>query len=172
LINPVTRQGATEREIVLPAARGWIDFWTGKRNPGGETIHADAPLDRVPIFVKQGSILPLGPVVQSAKEAADPLEIRVYSGRDADFELYEDDGDGYAYERGERATIPMHWDDLHQLLVIGPTQGNFPGMQRQHTVRIVKVRAGHGVGIHPEEEADRVVKYDGHRVEVRLAIFN
>lgn len=169
LISPVVEQGATERALWLPAAGGWVNFWTGERQTGGETVKADAPLARIPINVREGTILPLGPVVQSAEEPADPLEIRVYPGKDADFTFYEDQGDSYSYERGQRATIPMHWDDRRRTLVIGPTNGSFPNMPKQLTLRIVSVHAGHGVGILPEEDADRVVHYDGHRVAVEVA---
>ena len=169
LISPVVDKGARERELWLPAAGSWVDFWTGQRQHGGETIKADAPLARIPIYVKQGSILALGPPAQSAEDSADPLEIRVYPGGDADFTLYEDQGDGYSYESGQRATIPIHWDDRHQSLVIGPTNGSFPGMPKERTLRIVSVHAGHGLGILPEENADRVVKYDGHRVVVEVS---
>ena len=168
LINPVVDKGATERELWLPAAAGWVDFWSGERRHGGEVVKADAPLARIPIYVKQGSILPLGAPVQSAEDDSAPLEIRVYSGQDADFTLYEDGGDGYAYEGGQRATIPLHWDDSRRMLVIGPTDGSFPGMQKQLTLRIVSVRSGHGVGILPEENADRVLEYDGHRIAVEV----
>ena len=97
------------------------------------------------------------------------MEIRVYPGRDADFTVYEDQGDGYAYERGRRAAIPIHWDDQRHLLTIGPTVGSFVGMRMHHAFRIVNVRAGHGTGILPDEDADRVVEYDGRRrVSVQL----
>ena len=150
----------------LPAATGWVDFWTGQRQKGGETVRAEAPLSRIPIHVKEGSILVLGPPVQSAEDTPDPLEVRIYPGSNADFTFYEDQGDGYAYESGQRATIPMHWDDLHHLLVIGPTNGSFPNMPKQQTLRIVSVHAGHGVGVLPDKNADRVVQYDGHRIAV------
>ena len=166
LISPVVDKGATERDLWLPAATGWVDFWTGQRQKGGETVRAEAPLSRIPIHVKEGSILALGPPVQSAGDTPDPLEVRIYPGSDADFTFYEDQGDGYAYESGQRATIPMHWDDLHHLLVIGPTNGSFPNMPKQQTLRIVSVHAGHGVGVLPDKNADRVVQYDGHRIAV------
>ena len=168
LVSPVTQKGVTARNVVLPAGDDWVDFWTGQRHRGGRSISSDAPLDRLPILIRAGSIVPMGPVVQSTAEVQDPIEIRVYSGKDADFQFYEDSGDGYGYEHGARTVIPMHWDDGHQLLVVGSREGNFQGMRRQYTVRIVQVRAGHGVGIQPDPDFDRVVKYDGRRIAVRL----
>lgn len=166
LVSPVVDKGARERDLWLPAADSWVDFWTGQRHQGGERVEADAPLSQIPIHVKEGSIVVLGPDVQSAADSEDPLEIRIYPGRDANFAFYEDQGDGYSYESGQRTTIPMHWDDRRHLLAIGPTNGSFPNMPKQHTLRIVSVHAGHGVGVAPEQNADRVVKYDGHRVAV------
>jgi alpha-D-xyloside xylohydrolase len=168
LVSPVTQQGATERNTVLPAGDDWIDFWTAQRYQGGRSISSHAPLDRLPILVRAGSIVPLGPIVQSTAEAQDPIVIRIYGGRDADYQFYQDSGDGYGYEHGARAVIPMHWDDHRQSLIIGPTRGDFPGAKRQHTFQVVKVRASHGVGIDPEQNFDRTVKYDGRRMVVRL----
>jgi len=168
LVSPVVDKGARARDIWLPAADGWVDFWTGQRHQGGETLKADAPLSQIPIHVKEGSIVVLGPAVQSAADSDDPLEIRIYPGRDADFSFYEDQGDGYSYEDGQRATISMHWDDRRQLLIVGAVNGSFPGIPKQHTLRIVSVRSGHGVGVAPEPVADRVVEYEGTRITVEL----
>ena len=169
LVSPVTQKGAMARNVVLPAEDDWVDFWTGQRYKGGQSISSDAPLDRLPMLVRAGSILPLGPIVQSTAEVQDPIVLRIYAGRDADFQLYEDSGDGYAYEHGANATIPMHWDDRHRLLVVGPTRGSFAGLRTQHTFQIVRVRGGHGIGIQPTQDFDRVVKYDGRRVTIKLA---
>jgi alpha-D-xyloside xylohydrolase len=168
LVNPVTERHATTRKLTLPAANGWVDFWTGQSQHGGQTITADAPIDQMPIFVKEGSILPMGPVVQSAADAEDPLEVRIYGGKDADFQLYEDSGDGYAYEKGERATIQLHWDDHRKLLSIGTRSGAFSGMRNKDTFRIVLVSPGHGTGIGSESGFDRSVTYDGHPTKVNL----
>ena len=168
MVSPVADKGARERNVWLPAADGWIDFWTGQRHQGGETIKADAPLSQIPIHVKEGSIVVLGPEVQSAADSEDPLEVRIYPGHDADFIFYQDHGDGYAYESGQRTTIPMHWDDRRQVLTVGAANGSFPAMPRQHTLRVVMVRSGHGVGIAPEQNADRVVSYAGQRMAVEL----
>jgi len=168
LVNPVTVQGATTRNVVLPKGDGWVDFWSGQTYTGGQTIVAAAPLDRMPILVKQGSIVPMGPVVQSTAERQDPLEIRIYSGKDADFKLYEDSGDGYAYEHGAKSTIGFHWDDRRNTLSIGERAGTFPGMPLKHAFRIVLVKPGHGVGAEPEASADRSVTYQGHLMKIEL----
>jgi alpha-D-xyloside xylohydrolase len=102
LINPVTEPNVTTRRVILPAGNDWFDFWSGQKYHGGQTIVADAPLDKMPILVREGSIVPLGPNIQYAAESQDPIELRIYGGKDADFQLYEDSGDGYAYERGGR----------------------------------------------------------------------
>ncbi|HZL49712.1 MAG TPA: TIM-barrel domain-containing protein [Terracidiphilus sp.] len=168
LVSPVVDKGARERGLWLPAADNWVDFWTGQRHQGGERIKAEAPISQIPIHVKEGSIVVLGPAVQSTADSEDPLEIRIYPGRDADFTFYQDQGDGYSYESGQRATISMHWDDRHQILIVGTTNGSFPNMPKQHTLRIVKVHSGHGVGVAPELNADRVVEYEGQRIAVEL----
>ena len=98
LINPVTEPNVTTRRVVLPAGSDWFDFWSGQKYHGGQTMVADAPLDKMPILVREGSIVPLGPNIQYAAESQDPIELRIYGGKDADFQLYEDSGDGYAYE--------------------------------------------------------------------------
>ena len=168
LVNPVTEAGATSRSVTLPSGDDWVDFWTGQAHRGGEAIVADAPLAQIPIFVKAGSIVPLGPVVQSAAAPEDPIEIRVYGGKDADFELYEDSGDGYAYEHGAKATIHFHWDDAKGTLSIGDRSGTFPGMQSTRTFGIVVVKPGRGAGVEANPQADRLVTYQGHRMKIEL----
>ncbi|MFP5227484.1 MAG: TIM-barrel domain-containing protein [Acidobacteriota bacterium] len=168
LVNPVTDPGATSRSIVLPPGDNWIDFWTGRTYRGGQSMTADAPLDRIPILVKSGSIVPMGPVVQSAAASEDPLEIRVYGGNDASFDLYEDSGDGYAYEKGAHSVIPMRWDDRHRTLIIGDAETGPAIAKPAHTLRIVLVGPGHGLGLPSEENCDRIVKYEGKRIVVKL----
>jgi alpha-D-xyloside xylohydrolase len=168
LINPVTQEGATERDVLLPAGDNWVDFWTGQRQEGGQTIKASVRLDRIPIYVRGGSIVAFGPEVQSAEDSWGPLEIRVYPGKNADFELYEDQGDGYGYEHGQRATIPFHWDDRRELLIIGSTKGSFQGMRNHHTFRVVRVGFEHGIGIHEDGNSARELEYLGHEITLRL----
>jgi alpha-D-xyloside xylohydrolase len=169
LVNPVTKPNATSRSVVLPEGNDWVDFWSGKTHHGGQTIMADAPLDETPIFIKEGSIVPMGPVVQSTAEAQDPLEIRIYGGKDADFQLYQDSGDGYAYEHGARATIHLHWDDRRNMLSIGDRAGAFPGMPGKQTFQIVLVKEAHGIGMRPESGPDRTATYTGHQMTIRLS---
>jgi alpha-D-xyloside xylohydrolase len=169
LVNPVTQPSATSRSVILPAGDDWVDFWTGKTYRGGQTIAADAPLDRIPLMVKAGSIVPMGPRVQSTADAEDPLEIRIYGGKDADFVLYEDSGDGYAYEHGSRATIHLHWDHRRNALSIGDRTGAYPGMPNKETFRIVLVKEEHGTGIGPESGPDRTVTYAGHQITIQLS---
>jgi alpha-D-xyloside xylohydrolase len=169
LVNPVTQPSATSRSVILPAGDDWVDFWTGKTYRGGQTIAADAPLDRIPLMVKAGSIVPMGPRVQSTADAEDPLEIRIYGGKDADFVLYEDSGDGYAYEHGSRATIHLHWDHRRNALSIGDRTGAYPGMPNKETFRIVLVKEEHGTGIGLESGPDRTVTYAGHQITIQLS---
>jgi alpha-D-xyloside xylohydrolase len=168
LVNPVAEQNATTRNVVLPAGTGWVDFWTGQRYSGGQTIVAEAPLERMPILVREGSIVPLGPVVQSTADNEDPLEIRIYAGKDADFLLYEDSGDGYAYEQSAKATIHLHWDDRGNTLSIGDRTGAFPGMKSERTFRVVLVKPKRGVGLESDAGTDRPVKYKGHKMTINL----
>ena len=146
----------------LPGNAPWYDFWTGETTKGGGEIKADAPLDRMPLYVREGSILPMGPEIEYAdQDPAGPVELRIYGGADAEFDLYQDAGDGYAYERGERALIPMHWDDKTSILTIGARQGSYPGMPSKMDFHVVLVGKGHGAGEAVTAEADRTISYNG-----------
>lgn len=162
LVSPVTEQGAVTRHLYLPNAK-WVDFWTGRAAPmSGIAVDVPAPLSRLPLYVRGGSILPLGPDVEYASQKpTDPLELRIYRGADGDFTLYEDEGDTYNYEKGAYATIPLHWDDAKAVLTIGERKGSFPGMLQQRTFNIVLVRDGHGAEIAPTESPDKTVTYTG-----------
>jgi alpha-D-xyloside xylohydrolase len=166
LVSPVYVDGATTRSVYLPKAT-WYDFWTGEKTEGGKRIEADAPLNKLPLFVRAGSILPLGPTMEwSTEKPADPLEVRVYAGADGDFTLYEDENDGYDYTKGVHATIALHWDDGAKTLTVGAREGSFPGMLAKRTFRVVLVGRGHGVGIGESASADKTVEYVGDKVAV------
>jgi alpha-D-xyloside xylohydrolase len=166
LVNPVTEPGAVSRHMYFPKAK-WYDFWTGGEVDGGSAIEAVAPLDRMPLYVRAGSIVPMGPDLQYATEKpANPMELRVYSGADASFTIYEDENDNYNYEKGARATIRIDWDDAGRRLTIGERQGQFPGMLKARTFRIVFVGDNHGNGIEPTAQSDKTVDYSGKSVTV------
>ncbi len=168
LVNPVTEPGATMRHLYLPKTT-WYDFWSGKTLPGGQAIDGPAPLARIPLYVRAGSIIPMGPDVEfTSEKPADPLEIRVYQGANGDFTLYEDENDTYNYERGMYATIPLHWDDTASMLTIGDRKGQFPGMLQSRTFRIVVVGENHGIGIGLTERPEKVVQYSGQAIAVRI----
>ncbi len=166
LVAPVTEQAATKRQLYLPESQ-WYDFWSGETLKGGRAIDSQAPIDRIPLYVRSGSILPLGPDVEyAAEKAADPLEIRVYSGANGNFTLYEDENDSYNYEKGAHATIPMQWDDSTHTLTIGDRVGAFPGMLEKRTFKIVFVKQNHGAGGGLTEKVDKTISYSGNKMIV------
>jgi alpha-D-xyloside xylohydrolase len=166
LVNPVTEPAASTRRLYLPKAR-WYDFWTGTSADGGQVVGAVAPLERMPLYIRAGSVLPMGPEIEwSTQKPADPIELRVFRGADGDFTLYEDENDTYSYEKGVYATIPLHWDDAKQVLTLGQRQGKFPGMLGRRTFRIVFVGENHGVGVGVTDEPDKTVQYSGEKITV------
>ena len=166
LVSPVTEPAATNRSVYLPQAK-WYDFWSGSSVNGGLAIDCPAPLERLPLYVRAGSIVPLGPDEEwSTEKPADPIELRIYRGADADFNLYEDENDTYDYEKGMYATIPLHWDEAKQTLTIGDRKGEFPGMLQTRTFRVVIVAENHGVGVEPTEATDKIVTYSGKAITV------
>ena len=170
LVCPVTSQAAdVTRAVYLPAG-GWFDFWTGASLSGGETVpNADAPLDKIPLYIRAGSIVPMGPEISYADTAADPIELRVYTGTDGSFNLYEDEGDGYDYEKGAYATIPITWNEATQILSIGPTSGSFPGIQTKRTFNVVWVSQNHGVGGTVTTAIDKAISYTGGGIHLDKA---
>jgi alpha-D-xyloside xylohydrolase len=170
LVNPVTEPDAKTRRLYLPLNLphdDWYDFWTGARVPGGKMIDAAASLDRLPLYVRAGSIVPLGPDEEwSTQKPADPIELRVYRGASGDFTLYEDENDNYDYEKGAYAIISFHWDETSGTLTIGDRKGSFPGMIRTRTFRVVFVSENHGVGVAPAARPDQIVEYLGAKVTV------
>jgi alpha-D-xyloside xylohydrolase len=166
LVTPVTEAGADTRRMYLPKTT-WYDFWTGRRQAGGATITMPAPLDRMPLFVRAGSIIPLGPDLQyAAEKPTDPIELRVYRGADGAFMIYEDENDSYNYEKGVYTTIPIEWKEDTKTLTIGERKGAFPGMLESRTFRIVFVGENHGAGIDAAAAADKTVTYTGQPLSV------
>jgi alpha-D-xyloside xylohydrolase len=153
--------------VYLPKAI-WYDFWTGDKVEGGKRIEVDAPLNKLPLFVRAGSIVPMGPSMEwSTEKPADPIELRIYPGADGDFVLYEDENDNYNYRKGTHATIALHWDDAARTLTVGAIEGSFPGMLAEHTFHVVLVGKGRGAGIGESASAGKNVIYKGAKVVVQ-----
>jgi alpha-D-xyloside xylohydrolase len=166
LVAPVTEPAAITRHLYLPEAK-WYDFWTGETVSGGHTVDAQSPIERIPLYVRAGSILPMGPEVEFATEkAADPLEIRIYRGANGNFTLYEDENDNYNYEKGAHATIALNWDDAARTLTVGARAGSYTGMPEKRTLQIVFVDTNHGVGGALTEKVDKTVSYTGKKITV------
>jgi alpha-D-xyloside xylohydrolase len=169
LVSPVTEYRARSRPVYLPQAAGWFDFWTGAAVAGGQTVDAPAPYDAIPVHVRAGAILPVGPELQYAGEKpADPVTLCVYAGADGAFTLYEDDGLTYGYEQGAFARIPLRWDDAAQTLTIGRREGAFPGMLAERTFHIVVVTKDRPQGFSFDPPAGRTVSYHGEATTVSL----
>jgi len=176
LVNPVTQRMYSlpnskdlkkTRKVYLPKSTNWYDFWTGELIPGGQTIDAPATIEILPLYIKAGSIVPMGPYLQYATEkAADPIELRVYTGANADFVLYEDENDTYNYEQGKYATISMNWNEGNKVLTIKGRKGNFPGMLKDRTFRVVWVSPKSGTGIESAQTAE-TVKYSGKEIRIK-----
>ena len=168
LVAPVTEANVSEWNVYLPKSAGWFNFWTGKHFNGGQNIKTDAPLDKIPLFVKAGSIIPMGKIVQyTSEKSADTLEIRVYKGADAKFDLYEDEGDNYNYEKGKYAVISFNWNEKHQSLTISDRKGNYTGSLAKRIFNVVLVSENRGSGIH-SNSIGKKVSYTGTKVIIKL----
>jgi alpha-D-xyloside xylohydrolase len=176
MVNPVTKSLYNlsnsqdikkTRKVYLPKMYDWYDFWTGKLINGGQTIDADAPIETIPLYVRAGSIIPMGPYLQYATEkAADPIEIRVYTGANADFVLYEDENDTYDYESGKYSTITMNWNEAEKTFTIKDRNGKFPGMLENRTFKIVWVNSNNGTGVEPAKKAE-IIQYTGKEIKIK-----
>jgi alpha-D-xyloside xylohydrolase len=168
LVGPVYEYGARQRKVYLPAGSAWYDFYTNRRLPGGRSVMARAPLSRMPLFVREGAIIPVGPEIQyTSEKLGAPLTILVYTGHDGTYALYEDEGTNYNYENGAFATIPFSYDEAKRELTIGRRSGEFPGMPKTRTFDIRWMSAGEPAGADFAAKPDRSVQYGGETVVVR-----
>lgn len=168
LVAPVYKYKARTREVTFPAACGWYDFYTGKYIKGGQRIEVDAPFEHIPLFVREGSIIPVGPAIQfTGEKPADPLTLYIYTGRDCVFTLYEDEGVNYNYEKGECSTIRFTYDEMAGNLIIGNRKGEFNGMLKSRTFKIVWVDEDHPVSFNPDATPAEIVKYDGSQMIIQ-----
>lgn len=157
------------RPVYLPSGSDWYDFWTGKRYAGGQTILADAPLETMPLFVRSGSIIPIGPDIQFTGERPDaPIELWVYPGQDGDFTLYEDEGDNYNYEQGNFATMHLVWNDNALQFVFDNRQGSYPGMWASKVFRVVIASERAFDPLAAQVTDARTVLYQAERVVVEF----
>ncbi|QHS59589.1 TIM-barrel domain-containing protein [Chitinophaga agri] len=169
LINPVYTYKARSRRLYLPANTGWYNLYDGTYTEGGQYITADAPLDRIPLYAKAGSIIPFGPAMQyTAQRPADTITLYVYTGSNGKFSLYEDEGVNYNYEKGQYSTIPFSYDDANKTLTIGKREGTFPGMLQQRTFRIVKAGKDKPVSMDFDNPNAIVIRYDGTAKKISL----
>ncbi len=168
LVSPLTEPKVNKWNVYLPKSESWYDFWTGKQFEGGQTINTDAPHDKIPLFVKAGSIIPIGPAIQYATEKNDPIEIRIYPGADEEFTLYEDENDNYDYEKGVYSTITFKWDDAKKELTINDRKGFFLGMLNKRKFCILKVSGKKVTGIDTVKNYDKIITYNGKKVVVNL----
>jgi alpha-D-xyloside xylohydrolase len=178
MVCPVTRQLYTgknasadvkTRKVYLPQSTTWFNFWTGEAMQGGQTIDAPAPINIVPLYVKAGSIVPMGPVVEYATEKSNaPIELRIYPGANGSFKYYEDENDNYNYEKGQSATFNLIWNDKTHMLTISDTKGTFAGMAKTHTFNVVVVNGSHGANTGVTTEADKVVIYHGKMMQLKI----
>ena len=152
--------------VYLPKGADWFDFHTGQKFDGGQMIKSPAPLDLMPLFVRAGSIVPMGKVIQNTTSGRqNELELRIYPGADADFVLYDDDGVSYDYEKGASSSISLHWDDVAGKLTIGERQGKFKSMPEKLVFKPVLVGKGKGVGSLTEYSSTKPISYTGKKVE-------
>ncbi|MBN1302395.1 MAG: DUF4968 domain-containing protein [Melioribacteraceae bacterium] len=164
MINPVTEYKARERKVYLPADTGWYELNSGKYLQGGKKITVNAPYEKIPVFVKAGSIIPCGPDIQFVDEKpADSLRVFIYTGSDGCFNLYEDENINYNYEKGKFSIIPFIYDEETISLTIGDRQGHFDGMLKERTIEIIWITRDRAIGLDFRIEPDTTLLYDGSR---------
>lgn len=170
LVSPVYNYKATSRSVYLPAGQGWYDMYTGKYFDGGQSIMAEAPYERVPVFIKEGSIIPTGPELQyAAEKPADPITLFVYTGKDASFVLYEDEGLNYNYEQGKYTEIPITYTEETKTLTIGERTGSFEGMLKSRTVYIRVISKTNPAPIEfTVGGRDKKVIYKGKKLTIKI----
>ena len=167
---PVGEYQKYSREVYLPKQKGWYDFYTGAYHAGGQTIVADAPYDKIPVFIPEGAILPIGPEMQwSDEKKPELIDLYVYAGKDGSYTLYEDEGTNYNYEKGKYAVIDFKYDDARKQVTIGARKGSFDGMlqKRRFNIILVDQKKQHGVNL-AKSPKGKVVKYSGQAMTVKL----
>ncbi len=180
MVNPVVRplyyhadnvkinSSSYTREVYLPKGAEWFDFWTGRQFAGGRKVEADASYETMPVFIRAGSIIPLGPLIQYSTERNDPIEIRIYPGASGEFTLYEDENDNYGYLSGLYSLTTFRWDDVQKSLTINARKGSYPGMPKEHTFNVVLAGENKGAGVEVSTMIDKTIRYSGKEVIIRF----
>jgi alpha-D-xyloside xylohydrolase len=172
LVNPVYEYKAKTRSVYLPSTCGWYDFYTGKHYDGGQTVQADAPLDRIPLYVKDGSIIPAGPEIEyTSEKVADPIILYLFTGKDAHFDLYEDENINYNYEHKKYAIISFDYEEASGRLIIRDRKGSFKNMLEERNFQIITLKGekkDHLVGVGLTAHPDRLVHYTGKEITLNL----
>ena len=169
LVAPVTEFKARSREVYLPGDTLWYDFYSGHAQQGGQTVTAEAPYERMPLFVRAGAIVPVGPAIQSTAEMSteQPLTLLVYTGADGSFSLYEDDGTSRQYREGAFSRIPLRYDESSGTLTIGAREGSFPGMAARRTFHIRWMRPDAPRALDLDAQPDQTVAFDGKALTIK-----
>ena len=167
---PVGEYQKYSRNVYLPKQKGWYDFYTGKYYAGGQTIVAEAPYEKIPVFVPEGAILPIGPEMEwSDQKKPELIDLYVYAGKDGSYTLYEDEGTNYNYEKGKYATIDFQYNDAQKTLTVGARKGSFDGMLQKRRFNVVLVQAQKNQGVSLDKAPKgKMVKYAGQTVTVKL----
>lgn len=172
LVNPVYEYRQTKRALYLPRCAGWYDLYSGKWYAGGQKIVAEAPYERMPLFVKAGSILPFGPELQyTTEKQPDTVTLNIYTGADASFNLYEDEGANYNYEKGAFSIIPVQYNEATGTITIGDRRGSFNGMLQKRTFRINMITPGKTRRLDPDTACDKEVVYEGKHLSIKNSQF-
>lgn len=156
------------KSVYLPEGTQWFDFWTGKQYTGGQIIKADAVFETMPLYVRSGSIVPMGPFIQYSTEKSDPLEIRIYPGADGEFTLYEDENDNYNYQKGIYSLISFKWNDARKTLTIEDRYGQFPGMLKDRSFSIVLAGTSTVNGVEVNTKPSKKINYSGKKLLVKF----
>ncbi len=168
LVAPVTAHQARSRSVYLPAGASWYDFNSGRKIAGGQVVEAAAPLTRMPLYVREGSIVPVGGAIQYTLEApAAPITLFVFTGADASFELYEDDGVSYGYEKAEYSRIPIRYDSAKGTLTIGARSGSFPGMPEERKFHVRWIEDGGKPPADLDAEVAATLDYKGAEINIK-----
>ena len=168
LVNPVYEYKQTKRELYLPTGAGWYDLYSGKWYAGKQKITAEAPYERMPLFVKAGSIIPFGPELQyTSEKPADTITLNIYTGADASFNLYEDEGTNYNYEKGAFSIIPIKYNESTKTVTVGDRKGSFHGMLQKRTFRINIISPGKTKRFDLDAKGDKEVFYEGKKLNIK-----